>query len=287
MTQVDHFLHVGNQLGEGPLWNIKEGALYWVDIEGECFFRYFPNTEKLESFQVGQPVGCLAFRHDGNLQMAVREGIGFWDWETQTVNIVTNPEADRIGARFNDGRVDRRGRFWAGTMGEDNQSKLYRLDPDGSSQTMETGITISNGIGWSPDDRTMYYTDTPLRVIYAYDFDLERGEIKNRREFVKVPLTEGFPDGLTVDSEGFVWSAQWDGWRVTRYDPDGEVERVISLPAQRPTSCAFGGPDLNQLYITSAWTGLKDIERQEQPFAGDLFRVITEVKGQPENIFRG
>lgn len=133
----------------------------------------------------------------------------------------------------------------------------------------------------------MYYTDSPLRIIYAYDFDLVSGSIDNRREFVRVPVDEGFPDGLTVDSEGFIWSAHWDGWRITRYDPEGKVERVIPLPVQRPTSCAFGGADLNQLYITSAWSGLKEVDRQKQPLAGDLLRIQTNIAGQVENEFLG
>lgn len=285
MITAEHLLSIGNKLGEGPLWQAGEGALYWVDIEGESFFRYFPADDHLESFQVGQPIGCLAFRLNGGLAMALRDGVGIWDWITHSIEIVANPEAGRKAARFNDGRVDSRGRLWAGTLGEDNQSKLYRIDPDGTVNTMETGITISNGIGWSPDDRLMYYTDSPLRVIYVYDFDPDLGEIENRREYVRVPLEEGFPDGLTVDREGFVWSAQWDGWRVTRYDPDGKIERVIPLPVQRPTSCAFGGTDLDQLYITSAWTGLSEADRKEQPLAGDLFRFQPEVKGLPENEF--
>jgi len=287
MAEVEVLLSVKNKLGEGPLWHADEGALYWVDIEGESFFRYFPDKEKLETFQVGQPVGCLAFRQEGGLILALRDGLGTWDWVTQTVNIINSPEADRKDARFNDGQVDRRGRFWVGTLGENNQSKLYRLDEDGSIHTMERGITISNGIGWSPDDRLMYYTDSLLRVIYVYDFDLESGAIENRREFVKVPNTEGDPDGLTVDSEGFVWSAQWDGWRVTRYDPDGKIERVIPLPVQRPTSCTFGGSDLDQLYITSASTGLSETDQREQPFAGNLFQLRTNVKGQSESQYSG
>ena len=285
MTAPGHFLAAGNRLGEGPLWHAAKEALYWVDIEGEQFHRYHTKTDKLDTFQVGQPIGCLGFRVKDGLLMGLRDGIGFWDWDTQSIEIIANPEAGRKGARFNDGRVDSRGRLWAGTLGEDSQSKLYRFDPDDTIHTMETGITISNGIGWSPDDRIMYYTDSPLRVIYAYDFDPDSGEIENRRDFVQVPLTEGFPDGLTVDSEGCVWSAQWDGWRVTRYDPDGKEERVIPLPVQRPTSCAFGGPNLDLLYITSAWTGLSDKDRQEQPFAGDLFVLDAGVKGQSENKF--
>ena len=217
----------------------------------------------------------------------MRDGLAFWDQKTPEIEILVNPELGRLNARFNDGKVDPRGRFWAGTLGEDNQSCLYKLDPDGSVQIMETGIQISNGLGWSPDLKTMYYTDSPLRVIYAYDFDLNSGSINNRRKFVKVPREDGFPDGLTVDSEGFIWSAHWDGWRVTRYDPDGKIERVIYLPVQRPTSCAFGGPDLDQLFITSAWTGLSETERQEQPLAGDLFLVHGEVKGRKEYDFLG
>ena len=133
----------------------------------------------------------------------------------------------------------------------------------------------------------MYYTDSPRRVIYEFDYDLVTGGIGNRRNFVKVPKEDGVPDGLCVDSEGFVWSAHWDGWRITRYDPEGKIERVIYLPVQRPTSCAFGGREFNQLFITSAWTGLSESERKEQPLAGDLFKVSTLFKGQPVNFFEG
>lgn len=287
MTKVEHLLSVGNQLGEGPLWQVQEQALYWVDIEGESFSRYFPEDDILETFPVGQPIGCLAFRSSGGLIMALRDGIGSWNWSTRQVQILANPADNRPRLRFNDGRVDSRGRFWAGTLGEDDQNNLYRLDPDHSLHIMETGITISNGIGWSPDVRTMYYTDSPRRVIYAYDFDPDSGNLENRRDFVRVPLTGGFPDGLAVDQQGFVWSAHWDGWCLTRYDPDGRVEREIPLPVQRPTSCAFGGPELDQLFITSAWTGLSKKERREQPLAGDMFFLPAGVLGQPENKFLG
>ena len=287
MIQAEHFLTIKNKLGESPLWHPDEELLYWVDIEGECFHRYSPETGKGDTVQVGQPIGCLAFRASGGLILGLRDGIAFWDQNTSKIEIIDNPEAGRTKARFNDGKVGPGGRFWAGTIGEDDQSSLYRLDPDLSIHTMETGITISNGIGWSPDYKIMYYTDSPLRVIYAYEFDLESGSISNRRDFVKVPVEDGFPDGLTVDSEGFVWSAHWDGWRLTRYDQKGSIERVVYLPVQRPTSCAFGGRDLDQLFITSAWTGLSETDRREQPLAGDLFWVQTEVKGQQENKFLG
>jgi len=287
MIEVEYLLKTANQLGEGPLWHAREKALYWVDIEGECFHRLFPDTGKQDTFHTGQPIGCLAFRASGGLVLALRDGLGLWDFESQTFQLAANPEEGRQNARFNDGRVDRKGRFWAGTMGEDAESSLYRFDPDGSIQVMETGITISNGIGWSPDDQTMYYTDSPLRVIYAYDFNSESGSIMNRCRFVQVSEREGFPDGLCVDSEGFIWSAHWDGWRITRYDPEGKVERVIPLPVRRPTSCAFGGPGLNQLYITSARTGLSEADRSAQHLAGNLLLIQTDAAGQQENMFLG
>jgi sugar lactone lactonase YvrE len=166
-------------------------------------------------------------------------------------------------------------------------SSLYRLDPDYSVHTMATGLTISNGIGWSPDRRTMYHTDTGRQVVHAYDYDPTTGSIENRRDFASTTDEQGFPDGLTVDAEGFVWIAFYGGWRVTRYGPDGKKERETRLPVANVTSCTFGGPDLTDLYITTAWSGLSDGERREQPLAGDLFLLRTDIKGQPESKFRG
>jgi sugar lactone lactonase YvrE len=152
---------------------------------------------------------------------------------------------------------------------------------------MATGLTISNGIGWSPNGKTMYLTDTGKQVIYAYDFDPETGSIDNRRDFVRTVGEEGFPDGLTVDAEGFIWSGFYGGWRVVRYDPEGKKEREVRLPVTNVTACTFGGPDLTDLYITTAWSGLNDEQRREQPLAGDLFLLHTDVKGQPQVKFRG
>ena len=287
MGAVEHTLAAQNKLGEGPVWNPDEQALYWVDIEKGCVHRLYPKTGRHDVFDVGLPVGALGFRASGGLVMATRDGFAFWDPETQALRFIADPEPDRPGARFNDGAVDRQGRFWAGTMGQGPTSSLYRLDPDGSVRKMESGITISNGIGWSPDDRTMYFTDSPLRVIYAYDFDPATGAIENRRPFVHTPEEEGVPDGLTVDSEGFIWSARWGGWKVTRYDPTGRVERQIRLPVQCPTSCTFGGPQLDELYVTSAWTALTAADREAQPWAGDLFRLQAGVKGLAEPRFLG
>lgn len=287
MFQAEHFLPVQNQLGEGPLWHPEEEILYWVDIEGESFHRYSMSTGRWNTVILGQAIGCLGFRASGGLVLGIEDGLAFWNPITSEIEGIENPEAGRLNARFNDGKVSPAGRFWAGTLGEDDESSLYRLDQDGEIQVMETGIQISNGIGWSPDHTIMYFTDSSLRVIYQYDFDLDSGAIINRRDFVNVPAEDGVPDGLTVDSEGFVWSAHWDGWRVTRYDPGGKIDKVVYLPVQRPTSCTFGGPGLDHLFITSAWSGLSASDRQKQPLAGDLFLVQANVKGQKEFQFMG
>lgn len=292
MSEVEHFLAVKNKLGEGPVWNLTEQALYWVDIESNCFYRLDSTTGKYEVFHTGVPVGVLAVRASGGLVMATQKGFAFWNRQ-EGLRFIADPEADKPHTRFNDGAVDSQGRFWAGTMCglpeicEAPEGSLYRLDPDGSIHTMQVGLKISNGIGWSPDNKVMYLTDTPQHMIYAYDFDTATGAIENRRPFVHSPDAIGMPDGLTVDSEGCIWSARWGGWKITRYDPTGRVEREILLPVEYPTSCTFGGEDLNELYITSAWTALSEEQKKQQPLAGDLFRVKANIKGLETPNFVG
>lgn len=292
MNEVERVLAAQNKLGEGPVWSSEEQALYWVDIESNCFCRLYPTTGKYEVFDVGVPVGVLTLRASGGLVMATKNGFAFWDRQ-KGLRLIADPEAHKPHTRFNDGAVDSQGRFWAGTMCglpkmcEEPEGSLYRLDPDGSVHIMETGLTISNGIGWSPDNKLMYLTDSPLRMIYVYDFDAATGTIENRRPFIHVLDEEGIPDGLTVDSEGCIWGACWGGWKVTRYDPGGKVEQEIRLPVQYPTCCAFGGEHLNELYITSAWTALSEEQRKNQPLAGDLLRVKTDIKGLERPKFAG
>ena len=288
--EVEHVFAAHNVLGEGPMWHVGEQALYWVDINSRCFYRYTPARSTVERFDVGVPVGTVVFRQAGGLMLATRDGFATWDFATQTLDFWVDPEADRPDSRFNDGAVDANGRFWAGTMDTkegDPISALYRLDPDGTIHTMQTGITVSNGIAWSPDQRTMYYTDTRTSTIMAYEFDVTTGRMGEKRPFATIPADAGYPDGHTVDSEGCLWGAHWDGWRITRYDPDGRVMLTIPMPVQRPTSCMFGGPDLTDLYITSASIGLTAAQRAAQPQAGDLFRIRTSVRGLPENHFAG
>lgn len=287
VNEVEHVLSVQNKLGEGPLWHAQEQALYWVDIESDCFYRWSPETGKLDRFEVGLPVGVLGFRQAGGIVLATRDGFAFWSEADRSLQMIADPEADKPEARFNDGAVDPQGRFLAGTMGQGYTGALYRLDPDGSVHTLETAIGISNGIGWSPDNATMYYTDSLASVIYAYDYDVATGALSNRRDLIRVPEEDGLPDGLTVDSEGYIWSARWGGSKITRHASDGSVDRDIQLPVSQITSCTFGGPNLDELYITTAWTGLTLEQREAQPMAGDLFRLKTDVRGQDEPRFAG
>ena len=283
--QAEHVLSINNTLGEGPVWHPEEGKLYWVDIQSDCFYRWTPGDAAPERFDVGQPVGTVVFREQGGLVLALRDGLAFWDETTQKLDFIIDPEADKPDARFNDGKVDPQGRFWAGTMAED--SKLYRLDTDLSLHVMETGIRTSNGLDWSPDRTIMYYTDTPQGVIWAYDYDDASGAISNRRTVVEKREGEGGPDGLCVDSEGYIWGARWGGWRVNRYTPDGQLDLVVEVPVEKVTSCCFGGPNLDELYITCASVGFTDEDWQKQPQAGDIFHIKTGVKGQVATKFKG
>jgi sugar lactone lactonase YvrE len=262
-----------------------------VDIKNHCYFRYHPATGDHERIDVGVPIGVLALRASGGLVMAVREGFAFWDEEKNTLEYIAKPEEGKPGIRFNDGAVDCRGRFWAGSMNEQDEERadgtLYRLDADRSVHVMETNLCVPNGIGWSPDNTIMYLTDSRKEVIYAYDFDAATGAISNRRNFVYTPGETSVPDGLTVDSEGFVWSARWDGAKIIRYDPDGKIEREIQMPALRTTACVFAGANLDELYITSAWTGLSEQQKTQYPLSGDLFRLRCGISGLEKFKFAG
>ncbi len=288
VSDINRMAPLGCRLGEGPLWHPEENRLYGVDIEAHTIWCFDPAADVVRMFPTATMVGCLGLRNQGGFVLAYEGGFAFWDPDHQELETLADPEAERPHARFNDGGVDPAGRFWAGTMTPEGfENSLYRLDPDHSVHRMAGGIGISNGIGWSPDHRTLYFTDSPRKCIYAYDYDVLSGSIENRRIWVDSDDVDGVPDGLCVDSEGCVWSARWDGWHVARYDPEGRLMHKHALPVQRPTSCAFGGSDLKTLFITSAWTGLTEVERQSQPHAGDLFITESPVPGQMPNRFMG
>jgi sugar lactone lactonase YvrE len=292
MNTVEHLLEVRNVIGEGPVWHSQEESLYWVNfIEQFQILRFAPQTGRQDVYETGMPVMALGLCQKGGMVAATARGIARWSVERKTFEQICDPLSNRPGIRFNDAAVDGRGRFWVGTLNEANpkgpDGQLFCLWGDGSFRLMDSGITVANGIGWSPDHKIMYFTDSFRYCIYAYDYDAETGSIQNREIFVQNSSDIGIPDGLTVDSEGFVWSALCGGWRVVRYNPDGAIDREYRLPVPNPTSCAFGGRQLDELYITSASLGLTAKQKELSPQSGDLFRVRAGIKGIDEPRFAG
>jgi sugar lactone lactonase YvrE len=278
------------ELGEGPVWDSELGRLIWVDITGERVHRFDPLTGDDETTAVGQPVGAASPRIPDGLVLAVRDGFVFLDLERARLQLVAEVEAETPGNRMNDGKCDAAGRFWAGTMpfaGNRPSGALYRLDSDLSVSRMLDGVTISNGIAWSPDGRSMYYIDSPTYRVDVFDYDVDAGEIAKRRTLFELPADGGLPDGMTVDAEGLLWIAFWGVGAVRRYTPDGLLAAVVELPVSLVTSCAFGGPDLADLYITSASGPLSPEQAVDQPVAGGLFRARPGVSGLPHHRFRG
>ena len=291
MIEVEHLISVQDEVGETPIWIPDEQAMYWVDLEGSTVHRYDPATGERQDWSLDVAVTALARRGPGRWIIATKSGLAFWDQETNASEIIVDPTADSEAIRFNDIAVDRQGRLVAGTANvqdfEASDGVIYRLDPDLSLHQIDDGYAISNGMGFSPDGKTLYVTDMFHNRIVALDYDVESGAASNKRTFVEVPAETGLPDGLIVDAEGFVWSAHWAGSRITRYDPDGTIERQIPVPATNATCMGFGGADLNELYITTAWFFMSDEERKAQPRAGDVFRVMTDVTGLAEPQFAG
>jgi sugar lactone lactonase YvrE len=277
------------RVGEGPVWDSRIGRLIWVDIPNKTLFRTDPADGSTTSTLLPKAVGIVLPRASGGYVAALDDGF-YAVTDDGAVELIAAVGADDPTTRFNDGEIDPQGRFWAGTMGwhaEPGRGALYRLDTDGTVTRMVEDITISNGLGWSPDGRTMYYVDTTTRRIDRFDFDPVSGEIDGRRPFVTIEHGEGRPDGLTVDTEGAVWVATWPGYGVHRYLPDGRLDAVIPLPVSNVSSCEFGGADLHDLFITTAWEWLDDEERARQPLAGSLFRTRVEAQGRPRTAFAG
>ena len=279
-----------SSLGEGPMWHESEDTIYWVDIEGRAIHRHWLMNRQTETIAMPERIGCIARRSRGGLVVGLQSGFAFVDLKQQSVTPIVDPESQLPDNRFNDGKCDAQGRFWAGTMDTLMRSAngvLYRLDPDGTAHAMDGGYGITNGPAWSPDGSVMYHNDSKAGTVYAFDCDRERGTITNKRVFAQLAADDGFPDGLTVDSEGAIWLAHWGGSRVTRFLPGGNIDRVIEMPVSQVTSCAFGGRNLRTLFITTARIGLREDELAKQPLAGRLFSVELDVAGLPANSFAG
>ena len=266
--------------GEGPVWHIDEQRLYWIDIDTGRLFRYTPATGNHEMcFQAPDRIGGVTIQEDGAL-LLFRDHGAVSVWREGTLTAVLDEIPEERTTRFNDVVADPKGRVFCGTMPTaDRPGRLYRLDPDGVLTKLLDGIGCSNGLGFTPDLTGLYYVDSPAYTIYRFDYEIETGAITNQRVFIEVPKTQGSPDGLTVDAEGFIWCALWDGHSLVRYSPDGKEDRRFTFPAKKVSSVTFGGNDLTDLYVTTAGG---DNKTDEGSGAGALFRLNIGIRGVPE-----
>lgn len=290
MSNVELAVDCRNTLGEVPVWDVAEQALYWVDIEGRLLQRLDPSSGRVESWDMPERIGSYALRETGNLIIAFASGIGFCEFDTGRIEWIAKPEEHLPGNRFNEGKCDRNGRFWAGTMDDslsEHTGSLYRVDADLGVHKMIGDVGISNCFIWSRENDRFWFADTLDKRVSVFDYDHASGAISNRRLFAETADAGYGPDGGTIDEEGYIWIAMWDGWKIMRFAPDGRVDREIRLPVSRPTSCMFGGPDLRTLYVTSAIWDLAGSALSEQPHAGGLFAIDAGVRGLPESRFAG
>ncbi len=286
----DVVLDAGAVCGESPVWDQASGALWWTDIPVRTVNRFDPATGRNEATAVSGRVGCLALSRSGGLVVAMERSFCRLDPATGALETLAKLEGEDPENRLNDGRCDRRGRFFAGTMNEPRtrrSGRLWRLDPNGSAREVADDVLVANGLAWSPDDRLMYWSDSRQRRVFRFDYDIDTGTPRNRQLWLETEESLGGPDGAAVDSEGCYWSARFRGGRVIRFRPDGSFDREIRLPVRRVTMCAFGGADLRTLYITTASEGMSPDELKAEPLAGAIFAVDAGVAGLPEPRFGG
>lgn len=292
MSTPERILNSQNKLGETPIWEPDEQAVYWVNWGSGEVWRYEPESGKYSTFTVDLVLTSIARRAKGGWILVAQDGIYAWDQNSnQCEKLYGKPEPEHPDIIFNDCAVDAKGRLLVGTVNMNDsfspEGSLYRLDPDLTLHRLDKDYATANGIGFSLDGKTIYVADQRKWQIIALDYDLEQGKTSNRRIFASVPEDEGMPDGLIVDAEGFIWNGHWAGWRMTRYAPDGKIERQVRFPVEHVISFAFGGPDMDELLITtSQWDFSKEM-LDEQPYAGDLFRLKAGIKGLVEPGFAG
>jgi len=290
MSTVECVWEIEASLGEGPLWVAQEQAVYWVDIFNNKVHRYSLAGGAQKTWTFDEPVTSLSAREQGGFIGTIRDGYASIDFENQTVEAIQLPESDIPNNRFNDGKVDAQGRYWAGTMDTKQKSEdgtLYRLNPDLSLDTMDKNYIITNGPTFSKDGKTLYHTDTTKREIYAFDLS-DTGAISNKRIFTKFEnKDEGSPDGMTVDSEDCIWVCHFGGSRITRYSPEGEILQVVPMPVPNITSCTFAGDNLDTMFITTARIAISEADLPKYPLAGSFFSFKPDVKGLPTPLFAG
>ncbi len=300
MVEIRLLVDAKNHLGEGPLWDVQEQRLYWIDSSAAEIWSCREDGSDVRLWYLPRHIGAMALREKGGAVLALANGFHLFDFKTLRFTQIGDPEADEPDNRLNDGKVDRRGRFFAGYMAYDHDlldasigkrpvrnSSLYRLDPDHGIHRVESGIVCSNGPCWSPDDRTFYFCDSVDKTMHAYDYDIETGAIANRRLFASNKDYAGTFDGGTVDAEGYIWNAHVFGGKIFRYAPDGSLDRMVDFPVRNLTSVMFGGKHLDVMFVTSMGRPIRGVPQKEAA-AGGLFAVHgLGVKGLPEPRFAG
>jgi sugar lactone lactonase YvrE len=287
----ERVIAAGNQLGESPVWRPEENALYWVDIPRGVIARFVLSSGARSLWQLPAPIGSFVFRSSDGMVVALKTGIYFFNPDIGELSLVQNPELKMPQNRFNEGKCDPRGRFFAGTMNEIVRGKpdgsLYRLSADQRLAVVLKQITVPNGLAWSPDGKIMYFADTRRHVIYQFDYDLDDGVPHNQRVFVDLSSYDGLPDGATVDTDGCLWSAIFSGGRIVRYTPNGKIDRVIGLPATQVNSLTFGGSELRTIFVVTSKHLLNEAALAAQPLAGDIFAIDAGVAGMIDSRFAG
>jgi sugar lactone lactonase YvrE len=289
LDEVELVLDARANLAEGPVWDDRSGELVWVNLMAHEVHRFDPTSGTDRVVDVGQPVGAAGLRVSDGLVLALRDGFGLIGSDDELA-LVAPTELELASNRMNDGKPDTKGRFWAGTTAFDfsrGAGTLYRLDADLTVTPVVAGMSLSNGLGWSPDDRLMYLIDSVDACLDVFAFDAPSGEISGRRHLVEFDNSDGLPDGMTVDAEGYIWVAMYSGAALRRFSPDGTLDRILHLPVSQPTCCTFGGPDLTDLYITTASQLRSDEELAREPTLGGIFRCRPGVAGLPANRFAG
>ncbi len=285
------------ELGEGPFWDEEKNKLLWIDGYAGRIYIYNQQTGSNRYIDVGQYIGCINLRQKKGAVLALQHGLYFLDLESSALSKITDPEEEKANNRLNDGKCDCNGRLWVGSMNMEGHHRSENLDPTGALYYMDKdlktekkldNITISNGLAWSKDNKTMYYIDTPTRKVVAYDFNKYKGQISNERTVVKIPKDQGIPDGMTIDDNDNLWIAHFGGYQVSCWDPrTGEKVDKIEMPVKNVTCCTFGGENLDELFITTARAGLSKDELSKQPKAGGLFKIKPGIKGLPPYKFNG